>query len=112
MGQMRGVQFGVAFAGRWRQRGNPPRDASPLGWETTDLARAVPRAAPTPASRGRPDRFYREVAEVYLDYAQVSHRPAADLASTHQVPVTTAHRWVKEARRRGFLPPGRPGKTG
>ena len=28
------------------------------------------------------------------------------------VPVTTAHRWVKEARRRGFLPPGRKGRRG
>ena len=37
---------------------------------------------------------------------------ASDLARTHGVPVTTAHRWVKEARRRGFLPPGSPGKAG
>jgi len=28
------------------------------------------------------------------------------------VPVTTAHRWVKEARRRGFLPPGQKGRRG
>ena len=67
---------------------------------------------PETRSRGRPDVFYREVADVYLDLAQASHRPASDIAAQHGVPVSTAHRWVKEARRRGFLPPGRPGKTG
>jgi hypothetical protein len=84
------------------------------GWETTDPARAIPRVhRPEVArSRGRPDLFYREVADVYLDLAQASHRPASDIAAQHGVPVSTAHRWVKEARRRGFLPPGRPGKTG
>jgi hypothetical protein len=62
--------------------------------------------------RGRPDAFYRDVADTYLDLAQASPRPASDLAETNGVPVTTAHRWIKEARRRGFLPPGRPGKAG
>jgi hypothetical protein len=56
--------------------------------------------------------FYRDVARAYLDLAQSSTRPATELATTHAVPVTTAHRWIKEARRRGFLPPGRPGKAG
>jgi hypothetical protein len=84
------------------------------GWEITDPARAVPRnqGPDGTRSRGRPDVFYREVADVYLDLAQASHRPASDIAARHGVPVSTAHRWVKEARRRGFLPPGRPGKTG
>jgi transposase-like protein len=36
----------------------------------------------------------------------------ADLARDNAVPVTTAQRWVKEARRRGMLAPGRPGKAG
>jgi len=84
------------------------------GWETTDPARARERTrrADVARSRGRPDLFYREVADVYLDLAQASHRPASDIAADRGVPVSTAHRWVKEARRRGFLPPGRPGKTG
>ena len=91
-----------------------PPAAGADGWETTDPTRAVPRnQGPDGArSRGRPDVFYREVADVYLDLAQASHRPASDIAAQHGVPVSTAHRWVKEARRRGFLPPGRPGKTG
>jgi hypothetical protein len=84
------------------------------GWETVDPTFAVqrPHRPEVTRSRGRPDVFYREVADVYLDLAQASHRPASDIAAQHGVPVSTAHRWVKEARRRGFLPPGRPGKTG
>jgi hypothetical protein len=91
-----------------------PPDGAGDGWEIIDPARAVRRSrhAEVARSRGRPDLFYREVADVYLDLAQASHRPASDIAAQHGVPVSTAHRWVKEARRRGFLPPGRPGKTG
>lgn len=63
-------------------------------------------------TRGRPDRFYEDIATEYLDLARSSRRPAADLADEHEVPVTTVHRWIKEARRRGHLAPGRPGKAG
>ena len=89
-------------------------DGAGDGWETTDPAYAIHRThRPDVArARGRPDGFYREVADDYLDLAQASHRPASDIAARRGVPVSTAHRWVKEARRRGFLPPGRPGKTG
>jgi hypothetical protein len=88
--------------------------AEDVGWEMVEPALAIARAAPSAATRmrGRPDVFYRDVADVYLTYAQASARPACDLADQHGVPVSTAHRWVKEARRRGFLPPGRPGKSG
>lgn len=86
------------------------------GWETTELTRAAHRPAHSAHAdgprRGRPDSFYSDVAVAYLDLAQTSTRPAADLAHVHHVPHTTAHRWIKEARRRGFLPPGRPGKAG
>jgi hypothetical protein len=90
--------------------GGPSHD----GWDVVDPERAVQRAHRPDLARlrGRPDVFYRQVADTYLDLAQASHRPAGEIADSHGVPVSTAHRWVKEARRRGFLPPGRPGKTG
>jgi len=111
--------------------GREPRAAHD-GWETSDPVRAVARPAAragdvpdhrvpdhrvadhrvADGARGRPDRFYRDVARAYRDLAQSSARPAADLAEASGVPTTTAHRWIKEARRRGFLPPGRPGKAG
>jgi hypothetical protein len=97
----------------------PPR-LVPAGWETPDPSRAATRRAHSRpvrldigwAGRGRPDTFYGDVAKAYLDLAQSSARPAVELAEANGVPVTTAHRWIKEARRRGFLPPGRPGKAG
>ena len=60
----------------------------------------------------KPDSFYQQVAKTYSHLARGSNRPAAELAEANEVPVTTAHRWVKEARRRGFLPPGRKGRRG
>ncbi len=104
-----------------RVRTRTPAPAAGYGWETTDPRRALdrPPAAAAPdhngaevTRRGRPDDFYQEIAHAYLALAQTSTRPASDLAETRAVPVTTTHRWVKEARRRGFLPPGRPGTAG
>ncbi|MGI5246000.1 hypothetical protein [Dactylosporangium sp. CA-139066] len=105
---------GTAAVVNTRPRPVAPPVAEDVGWEMTEPALAVARAAPGGATRmrGRPDVFYRQVADVYLTYAQASPRPACDLADERGVPVSTAHRWVKEARRRGFLPPGRPGKSG
>jgi hypothetical protein len=58
------------------------------------------------------DGFYRQVASVYGALAATSNRPAVELAEANGVPVTTAHRWINEARRRGFLPPGQKGRRG
>ncbi|TDD35265.1 hypothetical protein E1287_14235 [Actinomadura sp. KC06] len=59
-----------------------------------------------------PDRFYKQVAAAYADQAAVTRSPAKALAEEAGVPVTTVHRWVREARRRGFLPAGEKGKAG
>ncbi|MGH3887913.1 MAG: hypothetical protein ACRDSZ_15355 [Pseudonocardiaceae bacterium] len=59
-----------------------------------------------------PDNFYRLVAHLYRDHAASTRAPAKELAAEAGVPVTTAHRWIREARRRGFLPPARKGKVG
>ena len=64
------------------------------------------------AVRGYPDAFYEAVASAYRQLVATSSRPVGDLAAANGVPVTTAQRWVKEARRRGLLAPGRPGKAG
>lgn len=59
-----------------------------------------------------PDGFYRAVAAHYRAHAALSGKPAARMAEAAGVPVTTVHRWVREARLRGHLPPGRQGKAG
>jgi hypothetical protein len=65
-----------------------------------------------PQGSRKPDSFYRRVAEIYSALAVHSTRPAAELAEANGVPPTTAHRWVKEARKRGFLAPGHKGRRG
>jgi hypothetical protein len=56
-----------------------------------------------PGGRRKSDGFYSRIAEVYLDQASVSDRPALDIAEANELPVTTVHRWLKEARNRGLL---------
>ncbi len=62
--------------------------------------------------QGYDDTFYDAVAVAYRQLVGTSSRPIGELAAANEVPVTTAQRWVRESRRRGKLPPGRPGKAG
>jgi hypothetical protein len=59
-----------------------------------------------------PDGFAARVAAAYKEYAQQSRSPALRIADEAGVPVATARSWIREARRRGALPPGRKGKAG
>jgi transposase len=68
-------------------------------------------ALDVPAGR-KPDGFYQRVAEVYAELAQLSRRPAADMAEASGVSAASVHRWVAEARRRGYLPRAEPGRRG
>lgn len=51
------------------------------------------------------DEFYQEVAAVYLRAQAATGKPTAAVAFAGDIPHTTAARWVREARRRGHLPP-------
>jgi hypothetical protein len=68
--------------------------------------------AKVPPGAKKDDTFYQRVAALYSQRAAQSSRPAVEMANANGVPVTTVHRWVKEARRRGFLPPGQKGRRG
>jgi hypothetical protein len=71
----------------------------------------VPKLPPT--SKGpKGDEFYRWFGEIYGKAAVVSTQPAKDLAEAWDKPITTIHRWTREARRRGHLPPAEPGRRG
>lgn len=59
-----------------------------------------------------PDGFSQRVAEAYNDTILTTSKPAPVLAEEADVPVTTVHRWIAEARRRGHLPPARRGRAG
>ena len=58
-----------------------------------------------PAGRSYPDEFYERVAEAYAAHAALGSRPAMAMAELNEVPASTVHRWVKEARRRGVMAP-------
>lgn len=78
--------------------------------------RATELLAPLPREPlGRPDAadpsFYQRVAAAYRSAATESGRPAVVLAEENEVPVETVRRWVKEARRRGFLEAGGKGRA-
>lgn len=59
-----------------------------------------------------PEGFSRRVAEAYSDAVLWTSTPAKVLAAEAAVPVTTVHRWIRDARRLGLLPPARKGRAG
>lgn len=64
-----------------------------------------------PSGQKRPDSFYQQVAERYLWLTSQGKGPADELAAANDVPASTVHRWVREARRRGILVPGQRGRA-
>ncbi|MCW2888308.1 MAG: hypothetical protein JWL58_5170 [Streptosporangiaceae bacterium] len=79
-------------------------------WWTYEIPEPPKRRAPRlkikipEGPHRKPDSFYEQIAERFAYLAAVSSRPAQDLAEANDVPVTTVHGWVREARRRGLLP--------
>jgi hypothetical protein len=71
-----------------------------------------PRQPLTRPDRSDPDAFYRQVADAYRDVVKTTSKVAVVLAKEADVPVGTVHRWILEARRRGFLPTARQGRVG
>lgn len=51
-----------------------------------------------------PDDFYRRVAIAYRALATDTGRPTTAIAELQGVPRSTAARWVRQARLRGYLP--------
>lgn len=57
----------------------------------------------SPPQRGYGDEFYERVAARYQAALTQRERPVAAIAAEAGVPRSTAARWAKEARKRGFL---------
>ena len=100
----------IAPEGDLHDRNYMPRQFSEPGSIRRSIVRKTARLK-TPDG-AKPDSFYEQVAKIYSHLARGSNRPAVEMAEVNGVPVTTVHRWVKEARRRGFLPPGQKGRRG
>lgn len=86
--------------------GERPRGREAVGVDEIDAR------LPTPTGKRYDDEFYRAVADVYVGLARVTNSPAVVIADANNIVPTTTRRWIKEARRRGFLPPGHQGKRG
>lgn len=71
------------------------------------------RVLTIPKKKPRPDEFYASVAELYTWLAGPggSRRPAVDIAHDNDVPASTVHRWLREARARGLMAPGQRGAS-
>jgi hypothetical protein len=77
------------------------------------VAAPTDRRIAVPAGGKYPDAFYRSVAMLYQSLVVAGERPAPVIAEANAVPVSTVHRWIKEARARGILAPARKaGATG
>ena len=64
-----------------------------------------------PEGRNLPDEFYATVADRYRDAAARGLNPRSAIAEAAEVSTDVAGRWVREARKRGFLPATEPGKV-
>lgn len=91
----------------WKNRSETDREFP------TKLGARPTGKLPVPKGNRYPDAFYRRTAREYARLVTSGDRaPAQTIAEANGVPATTAHRWIKEARRRGFLPAGRAGRAG
>ncbi len=86
-----------------RQPRAPQRETEP---DLSDLRVSVPEG------RSYGDSFYWKVGRLYAVLARNVSNPVASIAKANEIPVSTVQRWVREARRRGFLSAGLPGKRG
>jgi hypothetical protein len=96
---------------------HPDRDAdTSRGTATTALAEEAGRkisAGKRPGRRGHPDQHYRDIAARYDQLvAGGTRNPTACLAEQLNYSRNTVAGWVSTARKRGYLPPARPGRAG
>lgn len=82
--------------------------------EKKDVLAALrpPRPPLTRPDGTDPEGFSRRVAQAYKEAVVDTRTPAKALADEAGVPVTTVHRWIRDARRLGLLPPARKGRAG
>lgn len=95
--------------GRWEAQANAY--GGYLQRVRTDRSPADDRPPLTRPSGSEPDAFYQGVAAAYREYVVQTTAVGVRIAEEAGVPVTTAHRWIREARRRGYLPAGKQGKA-
>ncbi len=90
-----------------------PTAGKPLSQPSRVEAPSLPNATlEVPPSRPYGDDFYRSVAVVYTDLAKLVRDPVGRIADANHVKLSQAQKWVRVARERQFLGPGRRGSKG
>jgi hypothetical protein len=84
------------------------RDTPPLAPFDVPM---IPEPVQAPPKGRITDEFLVHVASAYAQ-AVGEGSPAKVIAEQAKVPIRTVHGWITEARKRGHLPPGRPGRAG
>jgi hypothetical protein len=78
--------------------------------------RLIPRtphlSVPDKSPSGYGDRFYQQVASIYVSAVERGRAPAPVLVEASGKPLATVRRWIVECRRRGFLAEGSKGRAG
>jgi hypothetical protein len=78
--------------------------------------RLIPRTprltVPDKGPSGYGDRFYKQVASIYVAAVERGRAPAPVLVEASGKPLATVRRWIVECRRRGFLAEGSKGRAG
>ena len=64
-----------------------------------------------PAGRNLSDEFYATVGEAYRVAVERGEAPRTTIAESAGVSTEVAGRWVRQARKRGYLPATEPGKV-
>ena len=95
-----------------------PRPGSPefvnlfMGYRRPDPEPLAPLPAlKRPTGRRLDDAGYGTVAEFYREASARGLKPRAAIAEAAGASPDVAGRWIYEARKRGFLPPTRPGRV-
>ena len=81
--------------------------------ETVEHARRAAKRTrlARPSTHQLDDGFYERVATAYRDAVARGLPPAKTLAEDADTPPSTVNRWIGQARKRGHLPRGEPGKV-
>ncbi len=95
----------------WSQVKDSGVKKPPFGPDPSPEQEPPPRP-PLGAPESLDETFFTALAEAYRDVVSRREPPAPTLAQEAGVSERTIHRWVYEARKRGYLPPAHRGRAG
>jgi len=91
--------------------GDPGSEAFMRAFDDFVVPEPPPVALKRPKGRNLSDEFYKAVADAYRVALERSEAPRTAIAESAGVSNEVAGRWVRQARKRGYLPATEPGKV-